>query len=165
MKERITKILTINGGSSSIKFALFNSSNSLTELLYGELKNIGSENSIFSFNNIATGEKNSIPVKTSTHTEASTVLIDFLNEQNSYATLIAIGHRIVHGMQHTEPEVITPELLDELKKISAYDPEHLTEEIKLIELFNQHYPAVKQVACFDTAFHTCEYPCRNICGE
>ncbi len=154
MEERISKILTINGGSSSIKFALFNSGNSLTELLYGELKNIGSENSTLSFNNIATGEKNDTPVKTYDHTEAATVLIDFLNEQNILATFTAIGHRIVHGMQHTEPEIITPELLDELKKISAYDPEHLPEEIKLIELFVKHCPSLIQVACFDTSFHT-----------
>jgi acetate kinase len=57
-------------------------------------------------------------------------------------------------MQHTSPELITPELLKELKKISTYDPDHLPEEIKLIEVFSKRYPSLKQVACFDTSFHT-----------
>lgn len=147
-------ILTINGGSSSIKFALFESDNSLTEILNGAIENIGSNNTALSFNNILTGEKNNKAIEISNYEEAATILIDLLKKQPIFFTLKAIGHRIVHGMQHTDPEIITSALLDELKKISAYDPEHLPEEIKLIEVFTQHYPDVVQVVCFDTAFHT-----------
>ena len=57
-------------------------------------------------------------------------------------------------MQHTEPEKITAKLFDELKKIFLYDPEHLPGEIKLIKIFAKRYPALVQVACFDTSFHT-----------
>jgi len=57
-------------------------------------------------------------------------------------------------MSHTAPELITPKLLKELKKISAYDPDHLPEEIRLIEVFGMRYASIKQVACFDTSFHT-----------
>ena len=46
------------------------------------------------------------------------------------------------------------ELLNELKKISSYDPEHLPGEIKLIEIFKKRFPSVEQIACFDTSFHT-----------
>ena len=49
--------------------------------------------------------------------------------------------------------MITPALIRELKKISAYDPDHLPEEIKLIEVFRKRYPAFQQMACFDTSFH------------
>jgi acetate kinase len=49
---------------------------------------------------------------------------------------------------------VTDDLLNELKKISAFDPEHLPEEIKLIEVFKKRHPAIKQIACFDTSFHT-----------
>ena len=62
-------------------------------------------------------------------------------------------HRIVHGMTHNEPERVTPELLDELRRITPYDPEHLPLEIELIEAFLNRHPALPQVACFDTAFH------------
>jgi acetate kinase len=56
-------------------------------------------------------------------------------------------------MQHTAPELVTQELLDELRRISPYDPDHLPSEIELIETFRQRHPKLPQVACFDTAFH------------
>ncbi len=56
-------------------------------------------------------------------------------------------------MQHTAPELVTQELLDELHRISPYDPDHLPREIELIETFRQRHPKLPQVACFDTAFH------------
>jgi acetate kinase len=59
----------------------------------------------------------------------------------------------VYGMQHTEPELVTPELLEELHRISPYDPDHLPGEIELIEAFRRRHPKLPQVACFDTAFH------------
>ena len=60
-------------------------------------------------------------------------------------------------MQHTAPELVTQELLEELHRISPYDPDHLPSEIELIETFRQRHPKLPQVACFDTAFHR---PCR-----
>ena len=56
-------------------------------------------------------------------------------------------------MTHTEPERVTPELLDELHRLRPYDPDHLPREIELIEAFRQRHPKLLQVACFDTAFH------------
>jgi acetate kinase len=57
-------------------------------------------------------------------------------------------------MHHTEPELITNELLDELHRITPYDPDHLPDEIELIETFRRRHPKLPQVACFDTAFHS-----------
>ena len=65
----------------------------------------------------------------------------------------AVGHRVVHGMQHTAPERVTPELLDDLRNISPCDPQHLPVEIALIEAFQTLNPEATQVACFDTLFH------------
>jgi len=56
-------------------------------------------------------------------------------------------------MKHTEPEIVTKKLLDELYRISPNDPDHLPREIELIETFRQRHPKLPQVACFDTAFH------------
>jgi acetate kinase len=56
-------------------------------------------------------------------------------------------------MKHTEPEIVTRELLDELHRLRPYDPDHLPREIGLIETFRQRHPQLPQVACFDTAFH------------
>jgi acetate kinase len=56
-------------------------------------------------------------------------------------------------MQHTAPELVTQELLDELHRLRPYDPDHLPREIELIEALRQRHPKLPQLACFDTAFH------------
>jgi acetate kinase len=84
-------------------------------------------------------------------------LIDLLEEQEEFSSVRAVGHRVVHGMNHYEPETITQELLDELYRISPYDPDHLPGEIELIEVFRKRHPKLPQVACFDTSFH-CTMP-------
>ncbi|MEO8514642.1 MAG: acetate/propionate family kinase [Ignavibacteria bacterium] len=154
MKPSSPKILTINGGSSSIKFSLYGINGSLTQLFYGELGNIGMKNTNLSFTNTITNKSKSINIREGNHDEAAGNLIDWLEAELDLDSIQAIGHRIVHGMKHTEPELITSELLVELKKIRAYDPEHLPDEIKLIEVFNKRYPELKQIACFDTSFHS-----------
>jgi acetate kinase len=146
-------VLTINGGSSSIKFALYEIEGFLTQLFYGEMENIGMKNMKLSFTNTITNQKNSVDVEAADHDQAANHMIDWLEKQDGFISIKAVGHRIVYGMQHTEPEQISPELLDELKKISAFDPEHLPEEIRLIEVFRKRYPALTQIACFDTSFH------------
>ncbi len=147
-------ILAINGGSSSIKFALFKAGNSLEQLFNGEIENIGTNKAKLNFNNTVDQQKNSIDFEAADQDQAANHLIDWLEKQAHFASVKAIGHRIVHGMKHTKPELISDDLLNELKKISAFDPEHLPQEIKLIEVFSRRRPALKQIACFDTAFHT-----------
>ena len=80
-------------------------------------------------------------------------LLDWLEGQQVFTSIKAVGHRVVHGMTHTEPDLVTPKLLDELRQITPYDPQHLPLEIELIEAFCERYPTLPQVACFDTAFH------------
>ena len=147
-------ILTINGGSSSIKFSLYTIEDPLKRMFVGQIENIGTTKAKLSFNDSVTEQKKCLSIKAKDHNEASGHLIDWLEKQEGFGSVKAIGHRIVHGMSHTAPELITPELLKELKKISAYDPDHLPEEIRLIEVFGKRYPLLKQVACFDTSFHT-----------
>lgn len=154
MKDIKPCVLTINGGSSSIKFALYEMEGSLTQLISGELENIGMKTTKFSFINTATRQKNSVNIEALNRDDSVNYLINWLEHQDGFVSIKAIGHRIVHGMKHTEPEKITLELLKELKRISAFDPEHLPQEIKLIELFGKRYPGVTQIACFDTSFHT-----------
>ncbi len=89
----------------------------------------------------------------SDHLSAANFLIDWLDQHVGLTHVMAVGHRVVHGMQHTEPERVSQALLDELHRISSYDPDHLPHEIALIEAFRQRYPHLPQVACFDTAFH------------
>src|SRR5664279_1714075 len=146
-------ILTINGGSSSIKFSLYKIENPLKQLFYGQLENIGTEKAKISFKISGAEKMNCISIQTSDYHEAARHLIEWLEKQKAFESIKAIGHRIVHGMKHTGPVLITPAFIRELKKISAYDPDHLPVEIELIEIFRKRYPAIQQIACFDTSFH------------
>ena len=147
-------ILTINGGSSSIKFTIYELENALTQILSGSIENINSQNVTFNFANSKTNESINTPIEINDFEDAANYLLDWLALQVAFNAVKAVGHRIVHGMQHTSAEKISAELLQELKQIGAYDPEHLPGEIKLIEIFTKRYPAFIQVACFDTAFHS-----------
>ena len=120
----MTNVLIINAGSSTIRFALFTSGRPPQRLLDGKMERIGSADSF----------------------------MDWLESQ-PIGKFGAVGHRVVHGMLHTAPERVTDELLDELRGITPYDPEHLPREIQLIEAVRRRYPEVPQVVCFDTAFH------------
>jgi acetate kinase len=87
------------------------------------------------------------------HGSAADFLIDWLEQQVDLTHVRAVGHRVVHGMKHIQPERVSQALLDELHLIRSCDPDHLPREIELIEAFRQHCPELPQVACFDTAFH------------
>ncbi len=89
----------------------------------------------------------------SDHRTAAGFLLDWLEAQPVCASVMAVGHRVVHGMKHTKPERLTPKLLAELRRLAPYDPDHLPREIELIEAVRQRQPRLPQVACFDTAFH------------
>ncbi|MGD1087943.1 MAG: acetate/propionate family kinase [Verrucomicrobiota bacterium] len=146
-------VLIINGGSSSIKFALYEVTKPLKCRLYGKIDRIGLSRTNLTFNDPSANQPDSVTVAASDHRSAANFLIDWLEEQNGFELVRAVGHRVVHGMQHTEPEPVTQELLDELHRISPNDPDHLPREIELIEAFRQRHPKLPQVACFDTAFH------------
>jgi acetate kinase len=153
MKPVNSRILTINGGSSSIKFALYEAGESLKRGLYGKVDRIGLSGTNLTFDDPAKHQQESRKLDASDHKSAASLLIDWLQEQNHFESIRAVGHRIVHGMQHTAPELVTQELLDDLHRISPCDPDHLPSEIELIETFRQRHPKLPQVACFDTAFH------------
>ena len=57
------------------------------------------------------------------------------------------------GRSISEPQRITAEMVEELRRLSPFDPDHLPEEILLTEAFHRRFPDLPQVACFDTAFH------------
>ncbi|MET4141708.1 acetate/propionate family kinase [Pedobacter sp. UYP1] len=147
-------ILTINGGSSSIKYALYEMEGSLNQLLVGEMENIGSNSANLNFIHSGGEQQCLIDIKVANHGEAADWLVNWLAKETEFVQIIAIGHRIVQGINHGSPEFITAKLIMELKEISAYDPEHLPAEIKLVEAFKKHFPQLDQVACFDTSFHS-----------
>jgi acetate kinase len=153
MKKARQYILNINGGSSSIKFALYQVEEPLKRRLHGKVDRIGLSGTNLTFRDSDGKPQAALSLAASDHKSAANSLIDWLEKQNGFESVLAVGHRVVHGMQHNAPELVTRKLLDELHRIRPYDPEHLPREIELIEAFRQRYPKLPQVACFDTAFH------------
>jgi acetate kinase len=156
-KRKPTSLLTINGGSSSIKFALYHIGEPLRRGLCGKIDRIGLSGTELTFTDSGGRSHAGLSFTASTHKSAVNFLIDWLEKQHDFGSVRAVGHRIVHGMKHTAPELVTRELLDELHRISPSDPEHLPREIELIEAFHHRHPQLPQLACFDTAFH-CDMP-------
>ncbi len=153
-------VLTINAGSSSIRFAFYGAGTPPPKLLDGKIERIGLEGTTLIVNDPTPGQgepaavlPRRIAVNAQDHSSAVVFLMDWIEAHPLFADVRAVGHRVVHGMKHASPERVTPELLSELKAIMPYDPEHLPREIELIETVTRRFPRLAQAACFDTAFH------------
>jgi acetate kinase len=149
-------LLTINGGSSSFKFALYpRTIQAPTRPLFkGRIERIGLAGARAIVTPMDGGEAETVPVAAPDLGSAAGWLIDWLDENVGRLAIAGIAHRIVHGgPNYFGPERITPEVIDEVRRISPMDPEHLPGEIAAIERFRERLPDVLQVACFDTAFH------------
>jgi acetate kinase len=149
----MSSILTLNGGSSSIRFAVYEAGATPRKLLGGKIQRIGFADASLSVKATGAEPPNDRTVEARDHESAVKSLMDWLESQALFAGVTAVGHRVVHGMLRTEPERVTPALLGELRKITAFDPEHLPREIELIEAMLRRYPQLPQAVCFDTAFH------------
>jgi acetate kinase len=147
-------ILTINGGSSSIKFALFDADHRLRRILAGSIERIGLPEPVFVVKGLNKADNFTRSVPAPNHTAAVGVLMDWIEERFRPGELTAVGHRVVHGgPKYSEPQRLTTEMVAELHELQPFDPEHLPEEILLTEAFHRRFPDLVQVACFDTAFH------------
>ncbi|HWB26440.1 MAG TPA: acetate/propionate family kinase [Chitinophagaceae bacterium] len=140
-------MLIINGGSSSIKFAIFD--NSLKRKTGGNIERIGTKDC-----RLIIPGNGAIKVHAKEIQEAALFLLTWLEQQNLLSNISTATHRVVQGMHYSKPQIITSALLKQLTQFTEYDPEHLPGEIMLIKAVKKHLPYVKQVACFDTAFHS-----------
>lgn len=151
-------LLTLNAGSSSIKFAIFAPNAPPIRILSGIIERIGLSDTKFAVKNhtypSAKIEKTLSLNKVSGYSEAIQALVVWLEKEFEQLKIGAISHRVVHGGHlYTAPQIVTPAMVAELKRLSPFDPEHLPNEILLIESLQQRFPKLQQIACFDTAFH------------
>ena len=154
MKPANLRILTINGGSSSIKFAVFEAGDPLRRILEGGIERIGMPEAAMTVKGVNPADNFSRLVTAPDHTEAVGALMDWIEERSGHDALTAVGHRVVHGgPKYIQPQRTTAEMVAELHRLSPFDPDHLPEEILLTEAFHRRFPNLPQVACFDTAFH------------
>jgi acetate kinase len=150
----LTRILPITGGSSSIKFALFEAGDPPRRILEGGIERIGLPEPTFRVKGSDQADNFSRPVSAPDHTAAVGALMDWIEERSGRDALTAVGHRVVDGgPKFSKPERITAKMVEDLRRLSPFDPDHLPEEILLTEAFHRRFPDLPQVACFDTAFH------------
>jgi acetate kinase len=155
MKEVIKDcVLTINVGSSSIKFALYEMGEMLIRVYSGELEGIGTKKIQLNFENYIKNHKIGVNVDIGEHDTGIAFVVDWLEKSADFDRIKVTGHRFVQGLKYTEPIIVTKALLDELYDIREFDPEHLPGEIKMIETLRSRHPEMIQIACFDTSFHT-----------
>jgi acetate kinase len=155
IKPASPHILSVNGGSSSIKFALFEAGDSLRRILEGAIERIGLPEATLRVKGPGQADNFSRSVTAPDHKVAVGVLMDWIEERCGRDALTAVGHRVVHGgPKYSRPQRINAEMVEELHRLSPFDPEHMPEEILLTEAFHDRFPDLPQVACFDTAFHS-----------
>ncbi len=154
MQATEARILTINGGSSSVKFALFATDEPMRRMLSGAIERIGLPDPELRVTGPNQADNVSQPIAAPDHAVAAAFLMHWIEGHGGGESLAAVGHRVVHGgPKYHHPQRVTAEILDELHRLSPFDPEHLPSEILLIEEFQRQFPGLPQVACFDTAFH------------
>ena len=147
-------ILTINGGSSSIKFGLFEAIDVPQRILGGAIERIGQPQATLETKGLDPADHVSQSVNAPDHAAAVDILMDWIHKHRGGDVMAAAGHRVVQGgPKYSAPQLITDALIEDVRRLFSLDPEHLPEEILLIEAVRRRFPDVPQVACFDTAFH------------
>ncbi len=148
------KIISINAGSSSLKFSLFDMSTEEV-LISGVFERIGIENGVYTLK--YKGEKIKVEQDLDSHLTAVKILLEKLIELQVISNLEEIegvGHRLVHGGdKYSESVMITDEVVDDIIKFSDFAPLHNPANALCIKAFKEVLPKTPMVGVFDTAFH------------
>jgi acetate kinase len=147
-------VLTINSGSSSIKFSLYVLGEIERLALKGEMARIGLSQGFFHVKDHEGQQLTAQELDLPDHGAAFKTLFSWLPGHEIGKELHGVGHRLVHGgPAHVKPQLVSPALIEDLKLLIPLAPDHLPDEIKGLEEVHQHFPDLPQVVCFDTAFH------------
>jgi acetate kinase len=145
-------VLALNSGSSSVKFAVFPMGAS-EPILKGKAERIGREGGLFQ---AVDGAGAQVAHDLQPLPDHASALRRVLQCARGIAThsLIAVGHRVVRGgPEDRDPELVTPALLDRIRDLIPYLPEHLPHQLAAIGTVERFDPSLAQVVCFDTSFH------------
>jgi acetate kinase len=139
-------VVTINGGSSSLRFALFRVSKPLERLLAGKFDRIGMGDAGLRLVDIPANKTDELSVEAPDHIACVPRLVQSLEQRVSLDAVSAIGHRVVHGgVRYREPQRVDAAMLEELRRVRPLDPKHLPSEIALMETFVTRYPSMPQM--------------------
>lgn len=148
-------ILCLNSGSSSLKFTLFRmEASGETRLAEGSARRIGTPQAQLLINDGAGNPLLQQQREFSSHKEVVEMLLNSA-ELRKLPRPAAVGHRVVHGgPNHSAPELVTTQLLEQLRALIPLARQHLPAQIEVMRFATKALPALPQIACFDTAFHS-----------
>jgi acetate kinase len=153
-EQNPARILTINSGSSSLKFALYVLEPTEQLILHGSAQRIGLSTGLFQ---VLDAEGECLIEQHESlrdHDAALHRLIEWLGHYDPDHSVSGVGHRVVHGgTLYLQPHLLTSKLVANLSDLLPLAPDHLPHELKAIKALMKLYPELKQVACFDTSFH------------
>ncbi len=153
--DHTSLLLTINSGSSSLKFALFavTDAHTLQRRYWGQFTRIGGHSQFqISGTNGKILQRKERPIPD--HKQALQMLLDWLSKERNSLQLAAIGHRVVHGgTRFHVPIHVIPDVLEYLQTLIPLAPNHQPPNLLGISTLQHLQPGLPQVACFDTAFH------------
>jgi acetate kinase len=154
-------ILTLNGGSSSLKFALYstkdaraNTKGKLTPIFSGSVERINLKDTQLVWHT-KDNDKKTESLGKQDRDEAAKSLLDWLEKRPEFEKVEGVAHRVVHGgLSRTETQKVTKSLVKQLKDAADFAPEHMPLETALMQAILDKHPKLLQVACFDTSFHS-----------
>lgn len=149
------RILVVNGGSSSLKSAVYDvAGETARKRMTAAIDRIGLPQGSFTVTDAEGGHLDPREVSCADLREAAVLWRDWLRAHGEADAIEAVGHRIVHGGDCGDrPRWIDAALLDTLRALAPLDPDHLPGEVAAVEVMREAWPALPQVACFDTTFH------------
>ena len=148
-------ILTLNSGSSSIKFALFEAAAALRLSVRGQVEGLGADPHLQAERpGAARVDRTLGAAEAADHASALKTVLAFLENAFGAIAIEAVGHRIVHGgADYGEPVVLDDKVLACLERLNPLAPLHQPHNLSGVRAAHAAFPAALQVACFDTAFH------------
>ncbi len=144
----MSAILTLNAGSSSIKFGVYGAGDEPVEIVQGQVENLGPNAEL----EIEGGAAKLIGQ--ADHARAVVAILEAIAPYLDGRSVAGVGHRIVHGgADFAAPEVLTQPVLDKLDRLIPLAPLHQPHNLAAVRAAQAAFPDAVQVGCFDTAFH------------
>lgn len=146
----MSAILTLNAGSSSVKFSVYEVAEEPILLIEGQVENLGPAARLI----LKTEPKEVYEIGGADHTVALTEILKTTQPYLSGHQVVGVGYRIVHGgIDFYEPIQLTDDVMQRLKVLSALAPLHQPHNLSMVEAAQTVFPSAIQIGCFDTAFH------------
>ncbi|HEY7288633.1 MAG TPA: acetate/propionate family kinase [Vicinamibacterales bacterium] len=157
--------LTLNAGSSSVKFSVYRQPPAAAWNLdaRGQIEGIGTSARFSASDAAGARIADERPSQVADARGALDVLATWLRAHYPDAHVLAVGHRVVHGgAKYAGPVVVTPEVVEDLRQLIPLAPLHQPYNLAAIDAVTERLPDVPQVACFDTSFHQNQPPVAHV---